>query len=110
MAQDFRRHDFSDRMWALLESYLPGRKESSGRNTKDNRLFVAFASFLLPLRIAEAMLEASLYLACKYTQLEYDRENFVTETKSAYEMQLEYDRHSKHQWSRKYQPSAKDRP
>ncbi|MBQ9403380.1 MAG: IS5/IS1182 family transposase, partial [Synergistaceae bacterium] len=26
MTEDYRRHDISDRMWALLEPHLPGRK------------------------------------------------------------------------------------
>lgn len=40
MAQNFRRHNISGRMWKLLEPYLPGRKGSSGRSAKDNRKFI----------------------------------------------------------------------
>lgn len=47
MAQDFRCHDISDRIWALLEPHLPGRKGSSGRNAKDNRNFINAVIWIL---------------------------------------------------------------
>lgn len=35
-----RRHDISDRVWALLEPHLPGREGAWGGVAKDNRLFI----------------------------------------------------------------------
>ena len=35
-----RRHDISDKVWNLLEPYLPGRKGGWGAVAKDNRLFI----------------------------------------------------------------------
>ncbi|MBL8640431.1 MAG: IS5 family transposase, partial [Alphaproteobacteria bacterium] len=35
-----RRHDISDRVWALLEPHLPGRKGVWGGVAKDNRQFI----------------------------------------------------------------------
>ena len=40
MTQAHRRHDISDKTWALLEPHLPGRKGSWGGVAKDNRLFI----------------------------------------------------------------------
>ena len=47
MAEDFRRHDISDRMWTLLQAYLPGRKGSYGRNARDNRQFINAVIWIL---------------------------------------------------------------
>jgi transposase len=38
--QAHRRHDISDKTWALLEPHLPGRKGVWGGIAKDNRLFI----------------------------------------------------------------------
>jgi len=35
-----RRHDITDKVWSLLEAYLPGRKGSWGGIAQDNRLFI----------------------------------------------------------------------
>ena len=35
-----RRHDISDKAWALLEPHLPGREGAWGGVAKDNRLFI----------------------------------------------------------------------
>ena len=35
-----RRHDISDKTWALLAPHLPGRKGSWGGIAQDNRLFI----------------------------------------------------------------------
>lgn len=35
-----RRHELTDIQFEKIESFLPGRKESSGVTAKDNRLFV----------------------------------------------------------------------
>ena len=35
-----RRHDISDKVWALLEPHLPGREGAWGGVAKDNRLFI----------------------------------------------------------------------
>ena len=37
MKEDYRRHDISDRAWALLEPHLPGRRGAWGRAAQDNR-------------------------------------------------------------------------
>lgn len=47
MAEDYRRHDISDRMWALLEPHLPGRRGTSGRNARDNRQFINAVIWIL---------------------------------------------------------------
>ena len=47
MAEDFRRHDISDRIWTLLQPHLPGRKGSSGRNARDNRQFINAVIWIL---------------------------------------------------------------
>lgn len=47
MTEDYRRHDISDRMWALLEPHLPGRKGSLGRNARDNRQFINAVIWIL---------------------------------------------------------------
>ena len=47
MAEDYRRHDISDRMWMLLEPHLPGRRGALGRNAKDNRLFINAVVWIL---------------------------------------------------------------
>lgn len=43
----YRRHDISDRVWALLESSLPGRKGGWGGTAKDNRLFINAVFWIL---------------------------------------------------------------
>jgi len=35
-----RRHDISDKVWALLEPHLPGREGSWGGLARDNRTFI----------------------------------------------------------------------
>ena len=40
MAEDYRRHDISDRVWEVLEPLLKGRKGTWGGNAKDNRKFI----------------------------------------------------------------------
>ena len=35
-----RRHDISDRVWGIIEPYLPGRKGKVGRPAKNNREFI----------------------------------------------------------------------
>jgi transposase len=35
-----RRHDISDKVWALLEQHLPGRAGDWGGNARDNRQFI----------------------------------------------------------------------
>ena len=47
MGKDYRRHDISDRVWKLLESHLPGRHGTSGRNAKDNRHFINAVIWIL---------------------------------------------------------------
>ena len=47
MAEDYRRHDISDRVWELLEPNLPGRQGSSGRNARDNRQFINAVIWIL---------------------------------------------------------------
>jgi len=40
MERPHRRHDISDRVWALLEPLLPGRAGSWGGRVQDNRRFI----------------------------------------------------------------------
>jgi transposase len=40
MKQARRRHDISDRTWALIEPHLMGRKGTWGGNARDNRQFI----------------------------------------------------------------------
>ena len=47
MTKDYRRHDISDRMWALLEPNLLGRQGSLGRNARDNRQFINAVIWIL---------------------------------------------------------------
>ena len=42
-----RRHDISDRTWALLEPHLPGREGVWGGIAKDNRLFINAVFWIL---------------------------------------------------------------
>ena len=35
-----RRHDITDKAWALLEPHLPGREGGWGGIAQDNRLFI----------------------------------------------------------------------
>ena len=41
------RHDISDKVWALLEPHLPGRKGVWGGVAKDNRLFINAVFWIL---------------------------------------------------------------
>lgn len=47
MKPSHRRHALSDRVWALLEPHLPGRKGSWGGVAKDNRLFINAVFWIL---------------------------------------------------------------
>ncbi len=40
MTQAHRRHDLSDKVWKLLEAYLPGCEGSWGGIARDNRQFI----------------------------------------------------------------------
>ncbi len=40
MNEDYRRHDISDSVWALLEPNLMGRKGTWGGNARDNRQYI----------------------------------------------------------------------
>ena len=42
-----KNFDISDRMWALLEPHLPGRRGTSGRNARDNRQFINAVIWIL---------------------------------------------------------------
>lgn len=42
-----RRHDITDKVWSLLEPYLPGRKGSWGGVAKDNRTFINAVFWIL---------------------------------------------------------------
>jgi transposase len=42
-----RRHDLSDKAWALLEAHLPGREGSWGGIAQDNRKFVDAVFWIL---------------------------------------------------------------
>ena len=42
-----RRHDISDRVWALLEPHLLGQKGQWGRVARDNRLFINAVFWIL---------------------------------------------------------------
>ena len=45
--QAHRRHDLSDRAWALLEPHLPGREGAWGGRARDNRLFLDAVFWIL---------------------------------------------------------------
>ena len=47
MKEDYRRHDISDRAWALLEPHLPGRHGAWGRVAQDNRRFINAVIWIL---------------------------------------------------------------
>ena len=47
MAEDYRRHDISDRVWNLLEPHLPGRRGAWGRVAQDNRRFINAVIWIL---------------------------------------------------------------
>lgn len=47
MPSSHRRHDISDRTWALLEPHLPGQKGNWGGIAKDNRLFINAVFWIL---------------------------------------------------------------
>ena len=47
MKEDYRRHDISDRAWALLEPHLPGRCGAWGRAAQDNRRFINAVIWIL---------------------------------------------------------------
>lgn len=40
MTQSHRRHDISDKIWALLEEHLPDREGAWGGVATDNRQFI----------------------------------------------------------------------
>jgi len=40
MTQSHRRHDISDKVWALLKDHLPDRKGAWGGVATDNRQFI----------------------------------------------------------------------
>ena len=42
-----RRHDISDKLWALLSPHLPGSSGSVGRPASDNRLFINAVFWIL---------------------------------------------------------------
>jgi len=42
-----RRHDISDKVWALLAPHLPGRQGGWGAVAKDNRLFINAVFWIL---------------------------------------------------------------
>jgi transposase len=45
--ETLRRHDISDRTWALLEPHLPGKQGSWGGLARDNRLFINAVFWIL---------------------------------------------------------------
>ena len=47
MTEAYRRHDITDRVWALLEPHLPGREGVWGGVAKDNRLFINAVFWIL---------------------------------------------------------------
>ena len=47
MTPSHRRHDISDRTWALLEPHLPGREGVWGGIAKDNRVFINAVVWIL---------------------------------------------------------------
>ena len=40
MEAAYRRHDISDKVWELLEPYLPDREGTRGATARDNRNFL----------------------------------------------------------------------
>jgi transposase len=42
-----RRHDISDKMWALLEPHLPSRKGTWARIARDNRAFINIVFWIM---------------------------------------------------------------
>jgi transposase len=47
MAEDYHRHDISDRVWAVLEPLLPGRAGTWGGVAEDNRRFLNAVMWIL---------------------------------------------------------------
>ena len=47
MRQAHRRHDISDKTWALIEPHLMGRKGTWGGNACDNRTFINAVMWIL---------------------------------------------------------------
>ena len=47
MEAAYHRHDINDRVWALLEPHLPGRKGTWGGNARDNRKFINAVFWIL---------------------------------------------------------------
>ena len=47
MDADYHRHDISDKLWALLEPLLLGRKGTWGGNARDNRRFINAVFWIL---------------------------------------------------------------
>lgn len=47
LAEEYRRHDISDRMWKLLKPHLPRRPGAWGRVAQDSRRFVNAVIWIL---------------------------------------------------------------
>jgi transposase len=47
MEEAYKRHDISDRVWAVLEPHLMGRKGTWGGNARDNRKFINAVFWIL---------------------------------------------------------------
>jgi transposase len=47
MLPSYHRHDISDRVWSLLEPYLPGQEGMWGGIAKDNRKFINAVFWIL---------------------------------------------------------------
>ena len=47
MAEEYRRHDISDRIWELLKPHLPGRLGAWGRVAQDNIRFINAVIWIL---------------------------------------------------------------
>ena len=47
MTESYKRHDLSDKDWALLEPHLPGRAGQWGRVAQDNRRFLNAVFWIL---------------------------------------------------------------
>jgi len=46
-SDSYKRHDISDRVWVVLEPFLPGRKGSWGGVAQDNRRFINAVIWIL---------------------------------------------------------------
>jgi transposase len=47
MKESIHRHDITDKVWALLEPYLPGREGTWGGRAYDNRRFINAVFWIL---------------------------------------------------------------